>query len=147
MGKPTITPAELRAEIDRLKQIMWDAYLVLGFDTDGDATYRAVVGWPDAPCSFLDACREFRRDYDESCESASFGARIAEAADVLDGLAHMVAAAGSNWWLARAGADGFDLDDCETELSYWVREYQFEKARRAVEIENATRIAEKEKPA
>lgn len=55
-------PYSLVAEINHLKQMMWEAYAILGFDTDGDETYHARVGWPD---SFLDACREFRKDYDE----------------------------------------------------------------------------------
>jgi len=58
----------LKAEIDRLKQMMWEAYAILGFDTDGDETYHARVGWPDSNRSFLDACREFRRDYDEALD-------------------------------------------------------------------------------
>lgn len=58
--------AVLEAENARLKQLMWDAYAALGFDTDGDDTYHAWVGWPDGPHGFLAACVEFRNDYDEA---------------------------------------------------------------------------------
>ena len=53
----------LRAEVAQLKQTMWEAYAILGFDTDGDETYEARVGWPDG---FSSACMEFRTDYDEA---------------------------------------------------------------------------------
>lgn len=55
-------------EIDRLKQMMWDAYGIMGFDQDGCESYRHAVGWPDSHESFLDAVRKFRKEYDELLE-------------------------------------------------------------------------------
>ena len=54
-------------EIRKLKQMMWDAYGILGFDTDGDETPDACVGWPHG---FLAAVREARSAADAAQREA-----------------------------------------------------------------------------
>lgn len=63
-----VTPdrvAELHAEVDTLRQALWDVYGALGFDQDGDAT---PTGVQDLPGVVLRAAREFARDYDAALD-------------------------------------------------------------------------------
>lgn len=59
----------LRAEIEDLRQAIWDAYGILGFDQDGDKSHKGLVSppWPDFLRQFA---TQAARDYDEACEEA-----------------------------------------------------------------------------
>lgn len=48
------------AEIERLRQGLWDVYRVLGFDTDGDETPRSLAS--DIVKLVVDAAKEHRAD-------------------------------------------------------------------------------------
>lgn len=55
-SEPT-TPAD---EIEKYRQALWDVYRVLGFDTDGNETPRAVVS--DLCKLVVDAAAEYRSE-------------------------------------------------------------------------------------
>lgn len=58
--------AGLVSEVNRLKQAIWDARAIMGFDNDGDPTPAALTHPPIADLCIRDAT-EFRKDYDEAC--------------------------------------------------------------------------------
>lgn len=51
-----------------LAQAVWDAYLILGFDGDGNTT--PMGDEHSLALLIVDAAREVRADYDEACEAA-----------------------------------------------------------------------------
>lgn len=66
------------AEIDRLRQGLWDVYRILGFDTDGDPTPSGLV--TDIVKVVTEAATEARKDYDDACyEIATLEARLEDA--------------------------------------------------------------------
>lgn len=54
-------------ELAEVKQAAWDAYKILGFDTDGDETPHALT-YPPFPEFVRQFATEARRDHDEACE-------------------------------------------------------------------------------
>lgn len=58
-------------EIEKLRQAIWDAFIMMGGDHDGDLSHKAVHpsrGWD----SFLrDQARQWRFDYDEAIEESA----------------------------------------------------------------------------
>jgi hypothetical protein len=54
--------AKLEAQVERLRQGLWDVYAALGCDTDGDPTPVALVS--DIVELVVNAAKEARRDYD-----------------------------------------------------------------------------------
>lgn len=64
--------AAYKAEVKSYKQMMWDAYALLGYDTDGDPTPDAVVGWPQG---FIPAVTGAVQTHHEVCNEAETLAR------------------------------------------------------------------------
>ena len=56
----------LSAELDRARQALWECARFAGADLDGDETWHAMVGGPEAFA--LDAVKSLREDYDESIQ-------------------------------------------------------------------------------
>lgn len=56
----------LLAEVERLRQGIWDAYRILGFDTDGDATPATLTS--DIVALIVGAATEHRADYDAALQ-------------------------------------------------------------------------------
>lgn len=55
-------------ELALARQAMWDAYVILGFDPDGDNEWHCTT---EQACATLrSAAREFRADYDEAIRDA-----------------------------------------------------------------------------
>lgn len=88
---------EARAERDVLAQAMWDAYAVLGFDTDGDTGPGAWIAGAKSCQAFagqwLAEVRGHRKDHDDlsdEWEKAEAGrdAALAQLAATKDALAH-----------------------------------------------------------
>lgn len=60
---PAKSVDELRAEIARLRQGLWDVYAILGFDTDGDKTPESLAS--DIVKLVVDAAREHVAELEE----------------------------------------------------------------------------------
>lgn len=54
-------------ELARLRQAIWDAYRIMGFDTDGVVTVPART-YPSLDKLIVDAATEFRADYDAALD-------------------------------------------------------------------------------
>lgn len=80
------------AELAELRQAVWDAYGILGFDQDGDTTPDHLVA-PPLPVFLREFAREERERFDEACEEAATFARKAE---VYDRIAEIVAEIDAN---------------------------------------------------
>lgn len=81
MATPELVARATRAESElaALRQAVWDARAILGFDNGGDPTPDALAQPTLAELVLRDA-REFRKDYDEACdEAAALRGRIAAA--------------------------------------------------------------------
>lgn len=61
------TAKEAIAEIERLRQAIWDACAILGMDTDGNATPRHLIHPPLHELIISEAHRA-RQDYDDLLE-------------------------------------------------------------------------------
>lgn len=60
-----MSAAGLLAAYDDLRQAVWDAYIAMGFDTDGNDT---PAGVQDLPGLIRRCASEMRADYDQACE-------------------------------------------------------------------------------
>ena len=72
MANDTPIPSERKSAEDQLaelRQAVWDAYGVLGFDQDGDATPDHLA-YPALPDFVRQFATEMRKDYDEACDEA-----------------------------------------------------------------------------
>ena len=56
----------LRYQVEELRQGIWDMLRILGFDTDGDPTPRALVS--DIVAIGIRHAQEFRETYEEALE-------------------------------------------------------------------------------
>lgn len=66
----------LRAEVERLRQGIWDACIVLGMDSDDNNSPRHLV-FPHLADLIVEEAKRLRADYDEMIDEAVEAKRVA----------------------------------------------------------------------
>ena len=93
----------LRAEVERLRQGIWDMCIQLGMDSDGDAT-PAHLRYPDIVTLGLQEAARMKSDYETALDEAI--AFEAERDVLRDRLAKVATLA--DWWAANGGTGGYE---------------------------------------